>query len=193
LERLEKAAEADLIDINGELYVAMGEPVYCLRLLPDTLQVLVSFQKSNEVVVTSTPTIRLPISDMATSNRGDLDALLTIWKEDTGGSVTQVAEAGLRFDFKPELDYSVGKYIEIVAFDVVNRTSGIVEWPKPQIIAWVELRDVLTAYRKQQADLDVLTNCLVDFATSQAPETRAYIRMLKEVLENAPIDLMNIA
>lgn len=193
LERLEKATEADLIDINGELYVAMGEPVYCLRLLPDTLQVLVSFQKSNAVVVTGTPTIRIPIDDMATSNRDDLDALLAIWKEETGRSVTQVAEAGLHFDFKPELDYSVGKYIEIVAFDVVNRTSGIVEWPKPQIIAWAELRDVLTAFRNELADIDELTNCLADYASSQAPETRAYICMLKEVLENAPIDLMNIA
>lgn len=187
LERLEKAAEADLIDIDGELYVALGEPVYCLRLLPDTLQVLVSFQKSNEIAVTSTPTIRLPISDMATSNRDDLDALTAIWKAETGRGVTQVAEASLHFDFKPELDYSVDRQIEAIAFEVVNRTSGIVEWPKPQIIAWAELRDVLTAYRKQLADIDALTTSLSDYASTQTPETRAYIRMLKDVLENAPI------
>jgi len=187
LERLEKSAEADLIDIDGELYVAMGEPVYCLRLLPDTLQVLVSFQKSNEVAASSTPTIRIPIDDMATSNRDSLDALIAIWKAETGRAVTQVAEASLHFDFKPELDCSVDRQIEAIAFEVVNRTSGIVEWPKPQITAWAELRDVLTAYRKQLADIDALTTSLSDYASTQTPETRAYIRMLKDVLENAPI------
>ncbi len=192
LERLEKAAEADLIDVDGELYVALGEPVYCLRLLPDTLQVLVSFQKSNEIAVTSTPTIRLPISDMATSNRDDLDALTAIWKAETGRGVTQVAEASLHFDFKPELDYSVERHIETATAEVVNRTSGIVEWPKSQIIAWAELRDILTAYRNQLADIDALTTSLSDYASSQTPETRTYIRMLKEVLDNAPILIEDI-
>lgn len=187
LERLEKAAEADLIDIDGELYVAMGEPVYCLRLLPDTLQVLVSFQKSNEVAASSTPTIRIPIDDMTTSNRDSLDALIAIWKAETGRAVTQVAEAGLRFDFTPQLDYSVDRQIEAIAFEVVNRTSGIVEWPKSQIIQWAELRDVLTAFRNHLADIDALTTSLSHYASSQTPETRAYIRMLQDVLENAPI------
>lgn len=187
LERLEKAAEADLIDIDGELYVAMGEPVYCLRLLPDTLQVLVSFQKSNEIAVTSTLTIRIPISDMATSNRDDLHALINIWKSETGRGVTQVAEASLRFDFKPELDHSVERQIEGAASEVVNRTSGIVEWPKSQIIQWAELRDVLTAFRNQLADIDALTKSLAQYGSSQTPEARAYIYMLKEVLDNAPI------
>lgn len=187
LERLEKTAEADLIDIDGILYVALGEPVYCLRLLPDTLQVLVSFKKSNEIAVTSTPTIRIPIDDMATSNRDSLDALIAIWKAETGRGVTQVAEASLHFDFKPELDYSVDRQIEKAASEVVNRTSGIVEWPKTQIIAWAELRDILTAHRKQLADIAALTTSLSDYASTQTPETCAYIRMLQEVLDNAPI------
>lgn len=193
LERLEKVAEADLIDIDGELYVAMGEPVYCLRLLPDTLQVLVSFQKSNEVVVTSTPTIRLPISDMATSNRDDLDALMAIWKEETGRGVTQVAEASLHFDFKPELDYSVDRHIEKAASDVVNRTSGIVEWSTAQITRWAELRDTLKSYRDKNADVYDLASSLTDYASSQTPEMRAYIRMLKDLLDNSPIHIPEIS
>lgn len=189
LELLEKSAEADLLDIDGELYVAMGEPVYCLRLLPDTLQVLVSFQKSNEVVETSTPTIRIPINDMVTSNRDDLDALMVIWKEETGRGVTQVAEATLIYPFYPQLNYSPDWHIELVASEVVNRTSGIVEWPKPQIIQWAELRDVLTAFRNQIADINALTISLSDYASTQTPTMRAYIRMLKSVSDNAFIEI----
>jgi len=193
LERLEKAAEADLIDIDGILYVALGEPVYCLRLLPDTLQVLVSFKKSNEIAVTSTPTIRIPIDDMATSNRDSLNALMAIWKAETGKGVTQVAEASLHFDFKPELDYSVDRQIEKAASDVVNRTSGIVEWSTAQITRWAELRDTLKSYRDKNADVYDLASSLTDYASSQTPEMRAYIRMLKDLLDNSPIHIPEIS
>ncbi len=192
LGRLEKAAADDLIYIDGELYVAMGEPVYCLRLLSDTLQVLVSFQKSNEVVVTSTPTIRIPIDDMATSNRDDLDALINIWKSETGREVMQVASATLMYPFDPQLNYSVERQIEGAASEVVNRTSGIVEWTTSQITGWAGLRDALIAYRKQQTDVDALASKLSDYASTQTPTMRAYIHMLKSMLDNAPIDLTTI-
>lgn len=194
LEPLEKAAEADLMDIDGILYFALGEPVYCLRLLPDTLQVLVSFQKSNEIIVTSTPTIRIPIDDMATSNRDSLDVLISIWKSETGRGVTQVADATLIYPFDPQLNYSPDRNIELVASEVVNRTSGIVEWPTSQLTSWAGLRDTLTAYRNQQADIDKLAGSLTAYASTQTPIIRAYICMLKELLDSAPIviDEINI-
>ncbi|MCH6206307.1 hypothetical protein L3V16_21010 [Brucella ciceri] len=195
LDRLVKSAAADLLDVDGVLYYALGEPVHCLRLLPDTLQVLVSFQKSNEGSLSDIPTIRIPIDDMSDGRRLELDALIDIWRSETGKSVTEIAHAELMTPFEPHLDYSPDREIARVATEIVQRTTGMVEWPTSQIIAWAHLRDALKAYRLDQdgGSIDALASRLVEYGDAQSPSLRAYIRMLQHRSLYAPISIPEIA
>lgn len=193
-DHLQEAVQRDLIDVDGELYVALGDPVICLRLMPEILQVMVAFNNTAEPPASDVYTIRLPLYDIIDSGRSELDALIEIWKKETGKDVVELSHGEMLFPTPPRFDYSPFKAIPHVAIEFASKTAGLMDWPTERIHAWTRLRDSLKDFReKPDADsMDALSEVVGQYAATQPVLIRTYAKMLDEQWLNRKIELPEI-
>lgn len=193
-DRQQEAVQSGLIDVDGELYVALGDPVICLRLLPEILQIMVAFNNAAEPPASDVYTIRLPLYDTLDSGRAELDALIEIWKKETGKDVVELSHGEMLMPTPPRYDYSPFKAIPHVAIEFASKTAGLMDWSTERIHAWTRLRDSLKAFReKPDADnMDALSEVVGQYAATQPTLIRTYAKMLDEQWLNRTIELPEI-
>lgn len=179
-DHLQEAVQRDLIDVNGELYVALGDPVICLRLLPEILQVMIAFNNSAEPPASDVYTIRLPLYNMHDSGRAELDDLIDIWKRETGRDVVELSTAKMIIGISPKFDYSPFKAIPPVAVEFASKTAGLMDWPTERIQKWTNLRDILKTFRERPDDgnMDKLAEAVNEYSETQSVLIRTYAKML---------------
>lgn len=194
-DHLQEAVQRDLIDVDGELYVALGDPVICLRLLPEILQIMVAFNNTAEPPASDVYTIRLPLYDMLDGGRSELDALIDIWKRESGRDMVELSTAKMIIGISPKFDYSPFKAIPPVAVEFASKTAGLMDWPTERIQKWTNLRDSLKTFRERPDDdnMDKLAEAVSEYSDTQPVLIRTYAKMLTSqwILRDILLDPFN--